>query len=147
MPTKKTLYVKRDLRNGKELIEWARSAGFKDLVDPESLHVTIAFSNTKVEWEKFRTLIDTDLFILPSQPRQLVALDHNATALNFDSFTLKDRWQHFKDNGASWDYPTYIPHISLSFAKQKIKLNKIEPFSGDLIFGPEIWETVNIGGK
>lgn len=48
--TPRTLYVCRKLLNADEVLAWARSQGFKDLLSADDLHVTIAYSRTRIDW-------------------------------------------------------------------------------------------------
>ena len=66
-----------------------------------------------------------------------------ATVLSFQSKALQDRWQYFKDNGASWDYDTYTPHLSISYVKQYIPLKDVRPYIGNIILGQEVWEELD----
>jgi hypothetical protein len=58
-----------------------------------------------------------------------------AVVLAFPSRKLKARWQEFSDAGASYDFPEYISHVTISY--KPIDLKSVEPYSGELIFGPE----------
>jgi hypothetical protein len=48
-----------------------------------------------------------------------------------------------REAGASWDWPDYQPHISLS--KAPVDLSKIEPYRGEIVLGPEIFEEIIAG--
>ena len=48
-----------------------------------------------------------------------------------------------KDNtGASWDWPDYQPHISITRNLDGIDPTKIAPYTGEIVFGPEQFEEV-----
>ena len=59
------------------------------------------------------------------------------------SSALTARWQEFRDAGASWDFPGYRPHISITYDGAALDLSKVAPFMGQLIFGPEVFAEVN----
>jgi len=59
--------------------------------------------------------------------------------LRFESQALTDRWQQIVDAGASWDYEDYKPHVTISFDAPDIDVDSIEPYAGELVFGPEIF--------
>ena len=46
----RTLYVSRKLLNAKAVIAWAKSQGFETTLPAADMHVTIAFSQTPVDW-------------------------------------------------------------------------------------------------
>lgn len=50
---KKTLYVARPVKNGKDLVKWAEKQGIQDILKADDMHVTIAFSKKKVSWDDF----------------------------------------------------------------------------------------------
>jgi hypothetical protein len=45
-------------------------------------------------------------------------------------------------NGASHDFDSYQPHVTISYAGSDIDLSKVEPYRGELLFGPEIFAAV-----
>src|SRR5690606_21741577 len=47
----RTLYVRRQVVNWREIAAWAKSQGFKSTLGPE-MHVTIAHSSAAVDWMK-----------------------------------------------------------------------------------------------
>jgi hypothetical protein len=38
--------------------------------------------------------------------------------------------------GASWDFPDYLPHVSITYKGAARDIGQIEPFAGTLVFGP-----------
>ena len=64
--------------------------------------------------------------------------------LHIESPELVARWNEARNIGASWDHKEdYSPHVTLNYDAGNIDFSKIEPFQGDLIFGPEIHEPLN----
>ena len=124
---KKTLFVSRTVKNAKEIIKWAEDQGITDVVSAKDMHVTIAFSTTKVDWSKFEAIAD-DIEI-DIEDAKVVKLG-DAIVVKFKSKDLEKSWQIYKDGGASWDYPTYQPHVSLSYTVQDIK--KVGRYTGKL---------------
>jgi hypothetical protein len=61
--------------------------------------------------------------------------------LSFPAGRLQQRWQEFCDGGASWDFPTYQSHVTVTY--QDVDLSQVEPYQGDLIFGPEKFAVVD----
>lgn len=145
----RTLYVQRKLLNAAEFIEWAKGQGFATTTPAEDLHVTIAFSRAPVDWmkagEAWTGDKDGKLTVNPGGARLVEKLgDKGAVVLLFNSSELS--WRHEairRDAGASWDFPEYQPHVTITYAGGDIDLSKVEPYRGKLVFGPEIFEEID----
>ncbi len=131
----KSLYVCRKLKNADELIEWAKGQGFKKTLPADDMHVTIVYSKKKMDWfsvpdgfDSYQNEYDDDRSVEPLG---------EAVVLKFTSTDLSARWKEFRDAGASWDYPSYMPHISITYDPGDVDLDNIEPYTGLLEFGPE----------
>ena len=136
----KTLYVMRPVTNAEEIMEWAKKNKFINILKPSDVHVTVVHSKKKVEWSKL--IKPKDRINIFNKERSIKVLGE-ATVLSFKSKALQDRWQYFKDNGASWDYDTYTPHITISYVKQYITLKDVRPYIGDIILGQEVWDELD----
>lgn len=147
MTDKSALYVYRPLMYGEQLVQWAKVIGLKDIVDPEEMHVTIAYSRNLVKWSQLKIDMTMTHVILPDQPRSIVVLDKGIIALKFDSVHFQKRWQYFIDNGASWDYPSYQSHVTLSYKGSKRNFKNVEPFKDELQFGSEEWKPLDLNWK
>lgn len=66
----------------------------------------------------------------------------DAKVLLFNSSALAWRHEEMKRNGATWDYPEYQPHLTISYDPDAPDLNDIEPYTGKIDFGPEIFSEV-----
>lgn len=130
------MYVCRPLLNTDDFVAWAKSQGFATTIDPDDLHVTLAYSRQPVSWPD---PVNDKLVIRPSENRSVEALgDGGAVVLRFNSPTLEGRWQEFKAAGASWDYEKYQPHVTISYqAPEGFNPETAEPYKGELVFGPE----------
>lgn len=133
------LYVSRKLINADDLINWAKANGFTKTVPPDQMHVTLVYSKTPVDWSQF-TPHEGRVINLKSD-RSLKHFDKGAVVLTFDSEALKKRHQEFMDGGASFDYDEYTPHVTISYEGNGSVDPK--PYSGELIFGPEIFEPLD----
>ena len=142
---RKTLYVHRELLNGEDVVKWAKSVGFKTTIDPSEMHVTIAFSKEVVDWSHFSP--DTNTIRVSGGERTVKQFEGGATVLVFESNMLKDRWNEFKEGGASWQFPNYHSHVTISYKAENLDVGKIKPFTGMLRFGPEIFKEVNLEWK
>lgn len=143
-PTK-TLYVKRRLTNAHAVRAWASTLGIPSTLPPSDMHVTLAYSKAPVDW-----------FLLEPQADELVVADgmralhqfpprttpNGALVLKIESEALARRWQAIMDAGASWDFPEYQPHVTLTYSVPDAgKLG--EPYRGPLVFGPEEFSELN----
>jgi hypothetical protein len=61
-------------------------------------------------------------------------------ALLFNASELRWRHQSILHAGASWDWEEYQPHITIGDFDVSMDLSKIEPYRGEIILGPEIWQ-------
>jgi phage-related protein (TIGR01555 family) len=143
----RSLYVSRKLLNGAEFIKWAKGQGFETTVPADELHVTVLFSRTPVDWMTMGSPWSEDdkgqLKVPPGGARLVEPLgDKGAVVLLFNSSALSWRHEEMVRNGASHDFDSYQPHVTISYAGSDIDLSKVEPFRGELVFGPEIFTEV-----
>jgi adenylate kinase family enzyme len=139
------LYVSRPLLNGDALVAWAKAQGFATTLQPDDMHVTLAYSKQPVDWmacgESFH---QGDKLEVKGGPRVLERFgpDGEVVVLLFASWDLKWRQAELIDAGCSSDWPDYQPHVSISWNAGDIDLDKIEPYTGPLIFGPELFKPI-----
>ena len=136
-----TLYVSRKLINAKEVIRWAKSQGFNTTLPAEDMHVTIAFSRNPVDWMDVGESWTPRLELSAGGPRQMEQFGE-ARVLLFASEELKWRHERIKDAGATWDHPEYQPHVTISYDPDAPDIADIEPYTGPLIFGPEVFAEI-----
>ncbi|ABD27154.1 conserved hypothetical protein [Novosphingobium aromaticivorans DSM 12444] len=146
------LYVHRKLLNGGELIDWAKAQGFDVTVPADQLHVTVLYSRAAVDpmamGEGWSSDPDGGLVIKAGGPRALERFGEGAVVLQFASWSLQSRHDEMVRAGASHDYPEYLPHVTLTYqAPEGIDLEAIKPFSGELRFGPEVFEPLDLDWK
>jgi phage-related protein (TIGR01555 family) len=146
--TPQSLYVSRKLLNAAEFIRWAKGQGFETTTPPEELHVTIAFSRQPVDWMKvgqdWSSDKDGKLTVGAGGPRIVQKLGgKGAVVLLFQSYDLKWRHDAIKEAGASFDFDEYQPHVTITYqAPEGLDLSKVEPYTGPLVFGPELFAQV-----
>ncbi len=144
------LYVYRALQNADDVLEWARAQGFTSLLAASDLHVTIAYSRAPVNWlrmgDYFGSNGDGGGHYVPAGGPRLVEKigEQGAIALFFYSSHLDERNKQMRARGASWDYDQYHCHITLSYGGNHPDLQAIEPYRGELRFGPEIFEPLQL---
>lgn len=136
------VYVSRRLQNAQEFVQWAKSQGFDRVVTPEDLHVTIVYSRNPVQ----SVAPASPSLTCIGGPRTVEPLGNDgAVVLKFGSPALHHRWEVYRQAGASWDYPVYQSHITISYHStlSPTELKAVQPFSGPLIFGSEVLEPLN----
>lgn len=135
----RSMYVYRKVTNAAAVAAWARSQGF-DEVDEADLHVTIAYSREAVDWIKMGESYESKVEI-DGGPRVVERLGAY-TVLMFASSAVQYRHNDMKRRGATWDYPDYQPHISITKSAKDVDLSKVKPYIGKIILGPELFEEV-----
>jgi len=138
----RSLYVRRNVLNGKQIVEWAKSQGFKTTLDPSDMHVTLAFSRKSVDWMEVGETYGDELEISAGGPRIMEQFG-KARVLLFNSHQLKWRHQEMKEAGAQWDHAEYQPHITISYDDESPDLDNVVAYQGRIVLGPEIFEEVN----
>jgi len=147
----RTLYVRRDVLNGAEILKWARAQGFGKTLAASDLHVTITYSKTPLDWLKVAPEYGMDdsgkLVVQPGGPRVIEPLgDEGAVVLKFRNWRLEGRHKEILEAGATSDYPEYQPHVTITYEPGGVDLSKVEPYTGKIVLGPEIFEEVVPGG-
>lgn len=130
----KPLFLSRKLENAGDVIDWAKGQGFDTTLQPGDMHATIAYSKEPFDWPT--PAVDT-VTVHGPEGRSLKQFG-DATVLAFDSPTLKSRWQEMLNSGASWDHDGFTPHVTLTWQKNGVDPTAVEPYSGPLVFGPEV---------
>ncbi|WP_022697913.1 anti-CBASS protein Acb1 family protein [Euryhalocaulis caribicus] len=142
----RTLYVSRRVLNAEEIAAHFRGQGFASLVEPEDMHVTLIFSRLPVDWFKIGESWagsgeDGSLTVSPGGPRALEELDGGAAVLEFASNELRWRHERMVELGAHTDREEYRPHITLTYGDAP-DLQGVEPWTGKIVLGPEIFEEI-----
>lgn len=140
------LYVRRDLLNVAEVRKWAVDQGLTLQDDP---HVTIIKSVTPVDWfdmgvDYWGSERDGKVTIPRGGPRKVDRLGNKgAVVLYFSSDPFLWRNTSMVERGASNSYDgEYQPHLTITYEPGEVDLDKVEPYTGKLEFGPEIFEEI-----
>jgi phage-related protein (TIGR01555 family) len=147
----RSLYVQRKLLNAADFLKWAKGAGFDSTVPADELHVTVLYSRQPVDWLKmggdsWNSDDKGQLRVPPGGARIVEPLgDKGAIVLLFNSSSLSWRHEEMIRNGASHDFDEYQPHVTITYAGSDVDLEGLEPYRGELLFGPEIFEEVDDG--
>lgn len=144
----RSLYVSRKVVNTSDILKWAKDQGFNDLEEAGDLHVTITYSRAPVDWmkmgESWSNEKNGNMEIKPGGPRIVEQLGgQGAVVLMFGSSELSWRNRWMREEGASWDYEEYQPHITISYNAIDLDLSKVEPYTGKIVLGPEIFEEID----
>lgn len=137
----RTLYVHRAVQNAADLIAWAKKQGFKATLPADDMHVTIAFSRKPVDWMKMGEAWQTKVEV-PEGGARIMEQFGEARVLLFNSSSLSWRHEEMKREGATWDHPEYQPHITISYDDNSPDLSAIEPYTGEIILGPEVFAEI-----
>jgi hypothetical protein len=120
--------VTRGLTNADELADWARGEGFDDLV-PSAWHVSIIRAYAGMA-------LDRSPLVLRPSSRRIVATMGHFTALIIRSSKLTIRHHAHRRAGGSWDFASYLPHISFA-VRDRRDLRQVLPYRGYLLLGGE----------
>lgn len=161
-----SLYVRRNVLNGEAIRAHFRAQGIDPMTPAEEMHVTLAYSRTPVDWFKIDPIWDdqrANQIDVPKGGARMMNLfgksKKNVLVLQFSAATLSWRFQDFMNAGASWDWLDFSPHITISYDVEQSwgqdnskgiglqreweeKLKALEPWQGEIILGPEIFETL-----
>ena len=101
-------------------------------LNPDEFHSTVMFSEKYIP--NFQTLGDdldwegtfTEFDIFDSD-------DDRALVLKYDCYELHDRWQKIIDKyGATWKWPNFHPHITLSYNIGDMDISNLPPYEGPI---------------
>lgn len=146
------LYVQRKLLNAKDVIDWAKSQGFTRSLPASDMHVTILYSRSPVDPMKMGEGWAGDeqgrLRVKPGGPRALEVFGQGAVVLQFASSDLVWRHKSMIEAGGSHDFDEYHPHITLTYElPEGVDLETVKPYAGELLFGPELFEPLDLDWK
>lgn len=108
-PQPKGTYCAMKVKNGDELISFCNQIGV-EVSKPDELHVTISYSR-----EPFDMSIFPDYEIIIPKGQSRFSLLGGCLVLLLDSTALHSEFIRAKNHGASYDYPTYNPHLTIQY--------------------------------
>ena len=123
----------------RNIILWARRQGFNSVMRPNKMHVTTVYSRKSIPTYNISNRSITARFerfqIFPEKDNTnfgtLVAVLHSPA--------LVDRWAASLCCGATYDYPEYIPHLSLARVSVKMDLAKLDLFTFPILLSHEYY--------
>lgn len=135
-----TLFVRRPLENAQEVINWAKGQGFATTLAPEDMHVTQMYSKEPLEWPQPD---EEPLTVAAGGERKVSPLgDQGAMVLHFASPDMQERYKDLVEAGAKSDFPTFKPHVTISWNAPDLDHKDVTPYDGPLKFGPERFKEV-----
>lgn len=142
------LYVSRKVLNAAEILAHYRGQGVGELVEPGDMHVTITYSRQAVNWMQMGEAWGGDLTVNAGGARvmEVFGPDKDTAVLAFVCSGLSWRHEEMVRAGATWDWPEYQPHVSISYSFDG-DIEAIEPWRGEIKLGPEIFEAINENWK
>jgi hypothetical protein len=158
--TPRSLYVRRDVINGEEILAHFEAQGVDvSAYDPSDLHVTILYSRQPVDWIAMGEAYSygpqgaddlpegVDMCVRAGGPRVMEAYGTppDTLVMCFASSALCYRHQHMVYQGASEDYEDFNPHVSVA-RWDGVDPKTIEPWRGKILLGPEVFEPCKAGG-
>lgn len=140
----RALYVSRKVLNAAEILAHYEAQGVTALVVGEDMHVTITYSRQPVNWMRMGEAWESELTIAAGGARLMESFgaQKDTLVLAFASSNLSWRHEGMVQAGASWDWPEYQPHISISYAFEGDP-EGVQPWRGEIKLGPEIFEQIN----
>ncbi len=137
-------YVYRKLMNSEDLVDWAKEEGLAHILDPKDLHVTIVYSNADFEKNP-----DPNTVKIKGGVRAIKKYPSTkgspALVLEFNCRLFHNQHAAYRSAGAGHEYPTFKPHITITYKGSDIDVSKIEPYKGGLKFSKEYQEPLSEG--
>lgn len=137
----RTLYIHRPVLNGHDIVAWYQAQGCTDLAAPNDMHITIAHSETPLRWDMIPAASDgLMLSMWAAKGHEALGKDGEAKVLSVEAPELVDRWKELRKLGASWKWPSYKPHVTLSWGGKGF--DRAIPWPGPIELGPEVFGQV-----
>lgn len=146
--TPRTLYIYRPVLNYKDIAKHYKAQGVDNIYGAE-MHVTVCYSKTPVDWLKvgednWGNSADGSLTVRAGGPRvneqfgKFLVLAFANSELAWRHCSILDR------TDGSWDYEDYTPHVSISKDPGAINPLTMLPYTGPIVFGPEVFEEIKV---
>lgn len=105
------VYIARSVHidDAKKLADWAKRNGIDDHLAPEDMHVTVVASRVHFEMDEDA---EPELKVKVKGIKKL----KDAIVLTLDAPKIVDRHKAARDAGATHDFKSFQPHITLSYA-------------------------------
>ena len=124
-------YIAVKVKNAKEVYDWYFNQGV-EVIPKDELHCTIAYSKKDFEY----TISKEDIYVSEFNSNLEPLGDDGGIVLNIHSQELQDRFNRCIIAGATYDYPSYKPHITISYSGID-NIDEIKQPDFDIILGSE----------
>ena len=139
-------FRKPSLHSLEILNQWIQENQIPNPISPAELHATVVCSETAVPTY---TPDPKSIWINPAT--YSIAILGEALVLRFRSEVLSRQWEQAKAMGAQSRWPTYQPHLSLSYSiPEDFDYSEIKPLPVQIILGEELirpmidgWAAIN----
>lgn len=111
-------FIFRPVLNAQLLAYWAQNQNIGGkYTAPDKMHVTIMHSKVDIRGHKNFKLSDDEGIIEPQDYAGVLQRlgSDGAVVLKFQCPGLFERWRELIEMGAIWSFPTYVPHVTLSY--------------------------------
>jgi hypothetical protein len=99
-----------DPQSSEFMYEWMRENKIPNPLPPTELHCTVVCSEVDIPGYG---VDPTPVMVFPATYK--IAIMNNALTVQFKSEALTDQWQRAMNMGGKSKFPTFIPHVSLSY--------------------------------
>ncbi len=132
-PDDKGVYVWCNVINNQELYDWFLNQGITP-VSAEEMHTTIAYSR-----KDFNHTLDSSTITIPSSDLLEIAPlgNEGCVVVKMRSDALQARFNTCMDEGATYDYDSYIPHITIAMNVPEEVISTLILPTFDIILGEE----------
>lgn len=126
-----------DSQTNKKLKQYCQKYNIPNI--PSDFHSTIIYSRVNVDFEPLE-------FVGVTIPSYNTGVSKWKTEKSWIIvLTLNSKWLHYrfreaKELGATWDFPEYAPHITLSYDAYDYDIKKLQPIDFDLVIESEYCE-------
>lgn len=132
------VYASYPVLNARSITDWAKSSLPGDVkVNGHDLHTTVCYSRVAIDIKKIGRGAP---FILPGNNKRKLKLLGSALVIALDdgeARELESKWDEFRRAGATWDFPTFNPHVTIdpdsSLTLAQIKTLPV--YNGPIVYG------------
>lgn len=129
------IYIARLLLNTPDLAAWAAAQGFTSMLAPGELHATILYCPSEFDWN--RTEPQSMRHVSSGGDRSVEVFGDGVAVLRFADPVLEKRHADLLAMGATSNFDEFLPHVTLTYHPGDTDIDKVEPYTGPLIFSGE----------
>lgn len=143
------MYGYRPVMNAESLMEWAKSQGFTMSLPADEMHVTVVYSRDGYMTSDYAEPSYNSPYgnvVVRGGKRSVAPLgDRGAVVLKIESLDLTQEWLEHRRMGASYDYESYVPHVTITYEGAPEDMTMVQPYMGDIVLGPLRLEMLDLG--